>query len=145
MELHSLETGSSDTTRQMWRPLSQEPTDHPLYGYTGVSTIGFGIPTGAIISDGDTGAASIPANAANTVWNLYFANGADTTGNTGKDHPSTAEMAALSAGTAREQRQMAYWGIVGASRSWWASDLVAIQNQVAASAATDKTTLIAVV
>ena len=54
-------------------------------------------------------------------------------------------MAALTAGTAREQRQMAYWGIVGASRSWWASDLVAIQNQVAASAATDKTTLIAVV
>merc|ERR1712210_386933 len=65
-------------------------TDHPLYGYTGVSTIGFGITTGAIISDGDTGASSIPANAASTVWNLYFANGADTTGNTGKDHPSTA-------------------------------------------------------
>merc|ERR1712037_446711 len=85
------------------------------------------------------------ADFADEAVNTLASGATDATGNTGKDHPSTAEMAALSAGTAREQRQMAYWGIVGASRNWWASDLVAIQNQVAASAATDKTTLIAVV
>jgi len=118
-------------------------TNHPLYGYTGGSTIGFGIPTGAKISDMHAGATSIPGNGADTVWNLYFASGADGSGNTGKDHPSTGEMTALSP-TGQEERQMAYWGIVGASRSWWASDLVAIQNNVAASILSDKTSLIAV-
>ena len=89
------------------------------------------------------GATSIPGNGADTVWNLYFASGADGSGNTGKDHPSTGEMTALSP-TGQEERQMAYWGIVGASRSWWASDLVAIQNNVAASILSDKTSVIAV-
>jgi len=117
-------------------------SSNPFYGYTGgQNTIGFGIPTGAIISDGDGGATSIPANAASTVWNLYFASGTDN-GNKGKTHPGTAFMS-LSA-TGQEQRQMAYWGVLGASRSWWASDLIAIQNEVATSTALDKTSFITV-
>jgi hypothetical protein len=117
---------------------------HPLYGYTGGSTIGFGIPTGAKIVDGNIGANSIPANAGSSVWNLYFASGADTTGNTGKDHPLTSEMGSLTSTLAREQRQMAYWGVLGASRNWWQSDIIAIQNQVLLSTATDKTSIITV-
>jgi len=117
-------------------------SSNPFYGYTGgQNTIGFGIPTGAIISDTDGGATTIPANAASTVWNLYFASGTDN-GNKGKTHPGTAFMS-LSA-TGQEQRQMAYWGVLGASRSWWASDLIAIQNQVATSTALDKTSFITV-
>jgi hypothetical protein len=115
---------------------------HPLYGYTGGSTIGFGIPTGAQIADTNLGASSIPANGGSTVWNLYFASGADS-GNTGKDHPLTSEMT-LTSSTAKSQRQMAYWGVLGASRNWWQSDIIAIQNQVLLSTATDKTPLIAV-
>ena len=118
-------------------------SSNPFYGYTGgQNTIGFGIPTGAIISDTDGGALSIPANAASTVWNLYFASGTDS-GNKGKTHPGTAAMTSLTA-TGQEQRQMAYWGVLGASRSWWASDLIAIQNEVATSTALDKTSFITV-
>jgi len=116
---------------------------HPLYGYTGEpNTIGFGIPTGARIAEGNIGATSIPFNAGPSVWNLYFAAGANSP-NTGKDHPSDAEMVGLS-DLGKDQRQMAYWGVLGASRNWWQSDIIAIQNQVLVSAALDKTTLIAV-
>jgi len=115
---------------------------HPLYGYTGGSTIGFGIPTGALIADNHAGALSIPANVASSVWNLYFAAGGQSA-NAGKVHPSDADMTNLSA-LGKDQRQMAYWGVLGASRNWWQSDIIAIQNQVLVSAALDKTTLIAV-
>ncbi|CAG5081765.1 Oidioi.mRNA.OKI2018_I69.PAR.g9956.t1.cds [Oikopleura dioica] len=116
-------------------------TAHPLYGYTGgASTVGFGIPTGAIVESGHAGATSIPGNAADTVWNLYFASGADG-GNTGKTYPAAITASAQG----QEQRRMAYWGVLGATRAWWASDLVAIQNSVAAAPAGDKTTIIAVV
>jgi len=119
-------------------------TSHPLYGYTGpANTIGFGIPTGAIIDDFDAGASDIPDNDDSKVWNLYFASGTQA-GNTGKTHPASEDMVPITDSQAIKQRQMAYWGVLGASRSWWASDLIAIQNNVAASDALDKTSIIAV-
>jgi len=105
-------------------------SDHPLNGYTQASTntIGFGIPTGARILDAHSGAGSITIDQSNTgTWNLYFASSADS-GNTGKVHPNDASMGNIADSNGRAQRQMAYWGVLGASRNWWASDLIAIQN-----------------
>jgi len=80
-----------------------------------------GIPTGAAVASTDAVVANIVASTGTgtaLVDNVYFQEVAGANDNDAKVYPGSEPTANL------------YWGLQGASRTWWQNDLKAIQNRV---------------
>merc|ERR1711937_1067520 len=89
--------------------------------YRGADVKGMGIPTGAAVASGDAVTAGIAASTGTgtaLVDNVYFQEVAGKNDNDAKVYPGNEATANL------------YWGLQGASRTWWQSDLKAIQDRV---------------
>ena len=102
---------------------------------TAADFTGFGIPT-YLMADA-TSSATITTAITNksALLNVYFANTSD-----GKVTTSTGALI----NEAGDPAEMLYWGLQGADKQWWESDLKAKQNSLKAVSAAQKTTAPAV-
>lgn len=114
--------GSKGSHHQFTMPFSAKSSLYNWNGYyRGADVKGMGIPTGAAVASTDAVAADIAASTGTgtaLVDNVYFQEVAGKNDNDAKLYPGNEATANL------------YWGLQGASRTWWQSDLKAIQDQV---------------
>lgn len=98
---------------------------------TAADFTGFGIPT-YLMADATTSATITTAiTNKSALLNVYFANTVD-----GKATTSTG----LLVDSAEDPEEMLYWGLQGADKQWWESDLKAKQNSLKAVSAAQATT-----